>query len=285
MYTQDSPLNGRLPLIALISIIILVWFWWPASFGMPGVSPWRPQPLPNQPEQPQPVNGLPTPNAIVGVALPSARFDTELDAGLYTGQRDTLSGELERALGYVSDRFGSGLSGRVKVVVAQTADCGLHGIAYTDVRTVQVFTCNDIAQPRAVAILAHEFVHQLEQDRYGPDHLHADMILAEGAATWGAGSYWLGGQPDFRAYVREQRKAGVYYPLATNYSSLGIGAMNALYYEWASFVEFLIGQYGRAKFDQVYLTGRSDPGSSDYRGVYGKDLGMLEQEWLAWLGR
>jgi hypothetical protein len=284
MYTQETRLNGWLPLIALLSIVILVWFWWPTPFAAPSVSPWRPQPLPGQPELPQPADRILTPNPIVGSGQALAGFDAEVDAGLYAGQRDGLTSELDQALGYVSTRFGSGLSGRIKVVVAQTADCGLHGIAYTDVRTVQVFTCNDIAQPRAVAILAHEFVHQLEQDRYGPDHLHSDMILSEGAATWGAGSYWLGGKSDFRSYVREQRQAGVYYPLATNYSSLGIGAMNALYYEWASFVEFLVGHYGRAKFDQVYVTGHSDPGSSDYRGVYGKDLGALEQEWLAWLG-
>jgi hypothetical protein len=133
--------------------------------------------------------------------------------------------------------------------------------------------------------MAHEFAHQLAQDRYGPAHLSADLILAEGVATWGAGEYWLSGQPDFRSFVRGQRAAGVFYPLATDYTGMGIGAMNALYYQWASFVDFLISSYGRAKFDQVYIAGQGAPGSADYRGVYGKQLDVLEQEWQAWLDR
>ena len=74
-----------------------------------------------------------------------------------------------------------------------------------------------------------------------------------------------------------------YYPLATDYNGLGIGAMNALYYEWASFVEFLIGTYGRAQFDQVYSSGGSAVGAANYQGVYGKPLAELEREWLAWI--
>jgi hypothetical protein len=172
---------------------------------------------------------------------------------------------------------------RFHASVRVDSGCGLHGIAYTDVRDVQAFTCNDISRDRAVAIMAHEFVHQLEQDRYGPPHLSSDLILAEGAATWGAGEYWLGGKPDFRSYVRDQRANGLFYPLATDYNGLGITAMNALYYQWASFVEYLIGAYGRDKFDAVYVTGGSAPGAADYAGVYGKGLDALEREWKAWL--
>jgi hypothetical protein len=178
----------------------------------------------------------------------------------------------------------SGPSARFTAVIDRDDGCGLRGIAYTDVRQMHVFTCPGIPRARAVAIMAHEFTHQLEQDRYGDAHMRSDLILSEGAATWAAGEYWLGGQPDFRSYVREQRRAGTYYPLATDYSGLGVGAMNALYYEWASFVEYLIGAYGREQFDRLYVSGQGAIGSSDYAGVYGKPLGALEQEWLAWLG-
>ena len=215
--------------------------------------------------------------------VPAGELAIQVDDGLYPTERPELTGDLNQALVYVSGRFGGGLSGPVTVSVLSDSGCGLSGIAYTDVRAVQVSSCPDIARGRAVAILAHEFVHQLQQDRYGPPHLSADMILLEGMATWGAGAYWLGGQPDFRSYVREQRAAGTLYPLATSYSGLGIGAMNALYYQWASFVEFLVQAYGREQLDRVYVTGHGDPGSADYAGVYGKDLGALEQEWLAWL--
>ncbi|MFQ3681959.1 MAG: hypothetical protein SNJ51_06825, partial [Roseiflexus sp.] len=59
----------------------------------------------------------------------------------------------------------------------------------------------------------------------------------------------------------------------------------ALYYQWASFVEFLIDQYGRERLDALYVTGNGAPGSADYRSIYGKDLAALEQEWVEWLGR
>ena len=61
--------------------------------------------------------------------------------------------------------------------------------------------------------------------------------------------------------------------------------MNGLYYEWASFVDYLIGTYGREKFDALYVSGHSAPGSADYTGVYGKRLDVLEQEWQAWLDK
>ena len=60
--------------------------------------------------------------------------------------------------------------------------------------------------------------------------------------------------------------------------------MNALYYEWASFVDFLITTYGREQFDRLYVSGGGGaPGGADYAGVYGKELHALEAEWIAWL--
>jgi hypothetical protein len=210
-------------------------------------------------------------------------FTLIVDHGLYADQQEALAADLKLALDYVTKRFGSPPTSHFNAVVAREDSCNLHGVAYTEERTVQVSTCNGIARARAVAIMAHEFAHQLAQDRYGPAHLSADLILSEGVATWGAGEYWLGGQPDFRGFVRGQRDSGVFYPLATDYTGKGIAAMNALYYQWASFVDFLITSYGREKFDQVYMAGQGAPGSADYRGVYGKELNVLEQEWQIWL--
>jgi hypothetical protein len=285
MFARESSSTRNLLLVAFISIAILVVLWRPAAPAPALVSRWRPEPMVTQPDQPAHLANPPTPATISGAAQAVAEFDLSVDDGLYDGERPQLTEDMQKALAYVTQRFGSGPTSRFKAAVVREDACGLHGIAYTDVRSVQVFTCNDIGRARAVAIMAHEFVHQLEQDRYGPAHLSSDMILSEGTATWGAGTYWLGGQPDFRAYVRQQRASGAFYPLATNYSGLGIGAMNTLYYQWASFVDFLIGTYGREKFDQVYITGGGAPGSANYAGVYGKGLDVLEQEWQAWLDK
>lgn len=278
----------RLPIwlvpVAAASIIVLALTWlWPMESAKPIYSPWNSQPMFGKVEPNS--AALPTPGALSGATQAVDQFDIQLDDGLYPGQNAALAQDLQRALAYVTTRFGSGANARFTAAVVRDDQCALHGIAFTDVRTVQVFTCNDLARSRAVAIMAHEFVHQLEQDRYGPPHLHADTILSEGMATWAAGSYWLGKQPDFRAYVRAQRQAGTFYPLATDYSGLGVNAMNALYYEWASFIDFLIQTYGRPALDQVYVTGQSNPGTANYQLAYGKDLSTLEREWIAWLDR
>jgi hypothetical protein len=282
MRTLDPPrLTWLLP-IALFSIFIL-WVSMPGPAAKKLISRWRPEPMLTRPEQPAP--NPPPPLSGNTQPLPGALFDLSVDDGLYADQREQLSADLSRALAYVTQRFGNGPSQPFRAAVRIDASCGLHGIAYTDVRNVQTFACNSIGRERAVAIMAHEFVHQLEQDRYGPAHLSSDTILAEGAATWGAGEYWLGGKPDFRSFVREQRANGLSYPLATDYNGLGVTAMNAIYYQWASFVEYLVGAYGREKFDAVYVRGGSGIGSADYAGVYGKSLDVLEREWLAWLDR
>lgn len=218
----------------------------------------------------------------VPVADPSLLTITVSD-GLYEAERAQLDEETRRACEYVAARFGGSLAAPLTVAFVQDAGCSLSGIAFTDIRKVQVFTCDSIGRERAIAILAHEYVHQLQHDRYGPRHLSADLILSEGLATWGAGRYWLGGHPDFHSYVRTQRAGGVFHPLATHYAGRGVAVMNALYYQWASFIEFLIDRYGRERLDALYVTGGSAPGLANYQAIYDKDLATLEQEWIAWL--
>jgi hypothetical protein len=200
------------------------------------------------------------------------------------GQR-ALESEAAIALAYVSDRFGHGPAHSLRVSLQREPTCNLHGAAYTEQRHVQLFTCPDIGRERVVSILAHELVHQLAHDHYGAAHLNADMILLEGLATWGAGTYWLGDQGSFRAYARRYGHNDTLLPLQTSYVGRSVGEMNQLYYQWASFVEFLLETYGRERFDALYTSGAQAPGSADYVGVYGKDLPTLEREWLEWLLR
>lgn len=222
----------------------------------------------------------PTPEALVGDFTQLSELDVVTADGLFSDDdKGLLAVDLDRALAYVSQRFGSGPKSRFRAYIGIEESCGLHGIAYTAERITQVFTCPDLPRARAVNIMAHEFVHQLAHDRYGDRHLSADMILLEGVATWGAGKYWLGDQQSFADFVRPWISGGSALPLATSYVGRGISDMNTLYYQWASFVEFLIQVYGRDKFDQLYATGSSNPGSADYAGVYGKTLDQLEAEW------
>jgi hypothetical protein len=271
--------------ILLVSLLVLLVFQH-ATTPDPAIAP--PWAITNNFTAPEPasVPGEPTPSPepLSGTFLQRADLDIISADGLFSSEdQSRLAADLERALNYVSGRFGSSATGRINAYVGLAAGCGLHGIAYTDQRLVQVFTCADLPRSRAVNIMAHEFVHQLAHDRYGPQHLQADMILLEGIATWGAGEYWLDGQPSFTAFIRPYKQNDQLLPLATSYVGRSLNDMNLLYYQWASFVDFLIAVYGRETFDALYITGSHAPGSADYVRLYGKGLAELEQEWLNWI--
>ncbi len=271
------------PILLGSLLVLLIFYYKPPArpsiappWAVPGWFPFEWSPMSGEPR--------PTPASVAGHAIQRAQLDVTSSEGLYNEEEQRLlANEVERALAYVVDRFGHEPTSDIQVSVGQNAGCNLSGIAYTDRRIVQVITCADMPRQRAVNILAHEFVHQLAHDYYGDQHLQADMMLAEGLATFGAGSYWLGGKPDFRTFVG-QTYGETLLPLATSYVGRPISDMNQLYYQWAAFVEYLIGEYGREQFDAVYVSGSKSPGSADYAGIYGKDLPTLEQEWQAWLG-
>lgn len=238
------------------------------------------------PELPQ-VPGQPTPTPVAlagGYREAGGPIQLAVAEGLFNDQEYArLEAELARALDYVIARFGESPQSPINTYIGLDPGCAIHGIAYTDVRTVQVFTCSEFPLGRAVNIMAHEFVHQLSHDRYGDRHLSSDLILSEGVATWGAGEYWLGDARSFREFVRPWVASGAEIPLAESYVGRPIADMNQLYYQWASFVEFLIETYGRERFDQLYLTGQNYPASADYIGVYQKRFDILESEWKAWV--
>jgi hypothetical protein len=193
--------------------------------------------------------------------------------------------EVSEIASYVVGNFGTYPKSKFKVsFVPPEGNNGCStGLAKTEPeeRHLTIWTCDRKA---AMHIAAHEIVHQLEEDRYGPVHRTSfDLILAEGAATWAAGKHWLNDESDWRTYVQNQKRAGTFLPLAMDHKGV-IATMNAIYPEWASLVEYLIGKYGREKFDQVYVRGNSGIGSADYKSVYGKDFATLEAEWISWIG-
>lgn len=271
--------------IAFLSLLVLLAALFRPQPRDPIVSHWTGNP-PAAPERPlAPGQPSPTPVPLSGSTV-VAEGPIVLTAaeGLFSAEEQArLAADLDRALGYVVARFGTSPAAPIDTYIGLEPGCGIHGIAYTDVRTVQVFTCRDLPVARAVSIMAHEFVHQLCHDRYGDAHLSADLVLSEGAATWGAGEYWLGGAGSFREFVRPWLESGAEIPLAESYVGRPIADMNQLYYQWASFVEFLVETYGRERFDQLYVTGQGYPASSDYLGVYQMRFDELEAQWKAWV--
>lgn len=221
--------------------------------------------------------------ALSGATLPALtgtlRISVAPQALPASASLDAITAELYTALAYVSARTGTTPAGPITVQILADPQCALHGAAYTQSREVHVTTCAAIPPARAVNILAHEFVHQLAHDSYGDSHLRSDPILLEGWATWGAGHYWLGQHATFRDFLGGEAPL----PLVANHLGRPAAEMNTLYYQWASFVEYLLVTYGRDAFDQLYRSGNSTPGSADYQGVYGIDLATLEAAWREWL--
>ncbi len=197
-------------------------------------------------------------------------------------QHAPLAADLAQAFAYVTERTGMQPATRMRVAVIYRDTCALSGLAFTDQRVLQVFGCERTPPQRIVNIAAHEFVHQLAYDRYGAAHTQGDLAIREGLATWGSGHYWLGGQASYRAFVRQYYAAHL-LPLDAHYRGRSIDEMNQLYYQWASFVEFLLETRGHERFDALAVTGNGEPGSGDYAGIYGVPLAVLEEEWRAWV--
>lgn len=227
-----------------------------------------------------PIDGRP----VVVVADQLALYTSD---GAYTPEQvQALAGPLLEALSYVGTRTNMRLAAPVSIIFDRRAQCGLDGAAYTEKRIIILYACPDMPARRTINILAHEFVHQLAHDHYGAAHLQADIVLSEGLATWGAGKYWLGAEPDFRSFVQHNYAAAL-LPLDSDYRAIGtIDAMNRLYYQWASLVDFMLVTHGRETFDKLYVSGRGmAPNTADYGGVLGTDLLGLQPAWQAWLSQ
>jgi hypothetical protein len=285
------------PLVALVALLLIVWTMRTTSSTRVVAPPealgggttlqgqFQAQPAPSA----APISAAAADSAVAGrtpiVMLGQVALYTS-DGSYSPDQLRDLAGPLGDALGYVSARTEMQLSAPVAIIFDRRDSCGLDGAAYTERRLIMLYACADMPTNRAVNILAHEFVHQLAYDHYGPAHMQADLILSEGLATWGAGKYWLGRESDFRGFVQHNYAAQL-LPLGTHYRDIGtIDAMNRLYYQWASFVDFLISSRGRETFDALYRSGHGmQPNTADYSGVLGADLGGVEQQWKEWLSQ
>ena len=281
-----QPLIG---LLALLAIMILFHTKSPPSIAPPDAlrDVGAPVVIHGQFER-QPVASAPTatgplPGRTPAVAVGHLALYTS-DGSYSAAQLQAMAVPLNDALTYVSQRTTMQLSAPVAVVFDHRANCGMDGAAYTEQHMIMLYACADLPSNRAINILAHEFVHQLAYDHYGPAHMQADLILSEGLATWGAGKYWLGRENDFRSFVAHNYAAQL-LPLGAHYRDYGtIDAMNRLYYEWAALVDFIITTRGRDTFDRLYTSGHGmQPNTAEYRAVLGTDLAGIEQQWKEWL--
>ena len=212
---------------------------------------------------------------------------------LYVGKNsfsaDQIAGraaKLERVLRAAEDYFGTTLTRRISLGFYSTpTKRGVRGMAYTSEGRVELYYRPDEDIGRATTVAMHELGHHLEAQRYGEAaQRRADTILHEGLATWIASIRWLDqdGATSWRQRGRQLHDAGIPLRLLTAERS---SADNA-YELWASFVDYLVRQYGWKKFNALYASGRGRaPGSSDYERVLGKSIDELSDDWRAWLAQ
>lgn len=239
---------------------------------------------------PVPTTAAPTatapssPNPLISFVRTDNNLEITIDAGLYPGHEHEIDRALRDAFEIVKKRIHYTPHSGFTAALTLDSSCNLKGISHPNRARVQVFTCNTIPYTSAIAIMAHEYVHRLIDDRFGGKPIRTDLMLVEGLATYGAGGYWLNGYKDFRSYVHAMHARGIDPPLTKDPLLDGTDSMNDTYYQWASFVEFLIEQDpSLEKIYRLYPTGTGVPGSAQYKDAFHKSRADLEIEWRKWI--
>lgn len=273
----------------------LVWFYATDTIYAFGATPadlaifQRPALTPADPTTQAFLAGQPAPTLGSELVVRTQSVDFYRSPGALSAEEiRALSSVVEEVIASGSTLVGTGLHGRValRFVPSAGGPCPLLGITYSERRTIQMYYSPGSNRDDVQSILAHELIHQLQHDYYGPgDHLRSDNILLEGMAVWGSSWYErINGEPAYLVRVRQALRNGQELSV-TRQPSGNCRTPNraSLYDQWGSFTTFLLEQYGRERYDAVYRTGQGRAaGSSDYNGVYGKPLAALEQEWRAW---
>lgn len=253
----------------------------------------EPTATPAPPSGPILLGGEPAPVLAGELAMRTYSIDFyRLPGGMRAETIQRLGLPAEQAIISGSLKLGIGLAGRIAIRFEppQTGPCAIRGLTLSSQRTIRMFYEPEVDPNRVLAILAHEFIHQLQHDYYGTqDHLNSDVILLEGMAVWGSSPYYrtADGQPLYHVLAKQALHEGTLLPLTTSLEAdCRTTTRVNIYNEWGSFVEYLLVTYGREKLDAVYRDSTGRPaGSANYQAVYGKPLAELEAEWIAWLAQ
>jgi hypothetical protein len=143
---------------------------------------------------------------------------------------------------------------------------------YTDVETWSYFT--------------HEGTHALAQDLLQPKENGGgpDGVLVEGLAVWASGGHYR--EEPIDAWTAVVAASNQYIPLADLRAGPFYDFQHEIsYLEGASFVKFLVEEYGLDKLKELYglATGDAAHDGALVEGLYGKSYAELESDWLAYL--
>ena len=132
----------------------------------------------------------------------------------------------------------------------------------------------------------HEGTHALAQDLLQPEDNSGgpDGVLVEGLAVWASGGHYR--QEPLDAWAAVVAGSNGYIPLATLRAGPFYDFQHEIsYLEGASFVKFLVEQYGLDKLKELYglATGDAAHDEALVQRLYSTGYDALEADWLAYL--
>jgi len=230
-------------------------------------------------------------------------FTVYAPAGELPAAVPDLPERAERILDDVVARLGplAEERGGIRITVRPPSDmpCPPRGLASSRPPRIIIFADDQTTEEQILGVLAHELGHVVIMNRFE----RIPSAFNEGLATWGSVPYfnaWLG-NASLDAAVKSYLEESTYLPIHENYyltniypgeeqgTSEGcITRRETLYIEWASFLDYLMDQYGVQKLKEVIETA-PDPERTDeafvfkpahFEAVYGSSLNQLEAAWL-----
>lgn len=225
--------------------------------------------------------------------------------GYFPVDLEQFARDAEEVYDYVSARLE--VTTNMKTVVLfqrpDTSPCPSRGLTMPPSEfeaMIVIYADQSTSHTQIMGVLAHELGHVLSLRNSEQRWMPAETGHSEGLATWGAEKYWHAwqGSQSFDASVRSYLEQSKYLPLREHYDlepaySRGdcLERRDILYTEWASFIDFLLSEYGYERLEALFRSLKSeevetDEGRmlyvtpADYPGVYGLELNQLEAQWL-----
>ena len=219
--------------------------------------------------------------------------------GYFPVDLDQFQLKSELVFRHISRQLNLPYDGQIKVTflppMPANGTCVVRGLANFDRQgnpQTTIFADENTSQEYLLGVLAHEVGHNIFMHNFDVEHTE----LNEGIATWASRRYWSIWQesPSLEENVVTYIEDDTYVPLSIGLDNRAYSGATCLvhrdivYTEWASFVGYLIDQYGMDKFielaltetviiDEDYVTESLQP---DYYVVYGLSLDELEKMWL-----
>jgi len=231
--------------------------------------------------------------------------------GYFPVNRERFVLEAEEVFDYVSTRLQATADLKIPVLfeppTPSPLGCPTRGATLTapvpdedTVPIIIIYADTNTSHEQVLGVLAHEIGHALQYTGSKQRLGHTDLALNEGLATWAAGQYWNNwkGIADFDTGVRTYFEGAKYLSLHENYDlqiaysgEHCLESRDILYSEWASFIDFLLSEYGVERFEVLLGSPTIKEAElptgtvmqfipADFESVYGLALNQLEAMWL-----